>query len=97
MTHLLSRVGAVALLALSLLLPPTVLQADNIPERITVDQVRALLDNGEKVIFLDTRRGYSWDSSQVKLPDAVRISDNASLAAEVNSLSREEKIVTYCT
>jgi len=97
MTHLLSRFGAVSLLVFSLLLLPTVLLAGDAPERITVDQVKALLDNGETVVFFDTRRGADWDASDVKLPDAVRINDNAALAKAVNNLSREEKIVTYCS
>jgi len=97
MNDLLLRIGVVSLLVFSLLLLPGALLAGDTPERITVDQVKALLDNGETVIFFDTRRGHSWDSSDVKLPDAVRINDNAALAAAVKNLSGEEKIVTYCT
>jgi len=92
-----ARFGAVSLLVFSLLLLPRFLLAGDTPQRITVDQVKALLDNGETVVFFDTRRGPDWDASDVKLPDAVRINDSAALAAAVNNLSGEEKIVTYCS
>ena len=96
MPSLVSRVGLVALLICSLLLPGRLLAGET-PERITVDQVRAWLDKGEQVVFLDTRNSYVWDSSEIMLPGASRVHDNASLAAVVDTLPREGKIVTYCT
>jgi hypothetical protein len=89
--------SALPLIAALVLLLPAMTLADQAPERITVAQVKQLLDQGEKLIFLDTRRGSEWDASEVKLPDAIRISDNMALTAAMDSLPREGKIVTYCT
>jgi rhodanese-related sulfurtransferase len=96
MANSLSRVGLFSLLIFSLLLPGGLLAGDT-PERITVDQVEVLLDKGEKVVFLDSRNSYAWDNSPIMLPGAIRVHDNASLAAVVDTLPREGKIVTYCT
>jgi rhodanese-related sulfurtransferase len=89
------RVALPLITALMLLLPTAILAGQS-PERITVAQVKQLLEKGEKVIFLDSRRGPDWDVSEVKLPDAIRIQDNAALAASIDSLPRDGKIVTYC-
>lgn len=90
------RICALLILAVFILLPVSAL-ADNIPKRITVAEVKALLDQGEELIYLDTRRGADWDASAVMIPGATRIADNAALAAAVKTLPRDGKIVTYCT
>jgi len=90
--------GGLSLLIVALMvLPPAAAAADDNLERITVDQVRQLLDQGEEIIFLDSRQGYAWNASSVKLPDAIRVSDNAELAATIKTLPRDGKFVTYCT
>lgn len=71
--------------------------AAEVPERITVAQVKALLDQGEPVVFLDTRRGPDWEASGAMIPGAIRISDNADLHAVISKLPRNGKIVTYCS
>lgn len=98
MTHLRSKLPLCTLMILVvLLLLPVSALADNVPKRITVAEVKALLDQGEELIFLDTRRGPDWDASAVMIPGATRITDNAALAAAVKILPRDGKIVTYCT
>jgi hypothetical protein len=87
---------SLSFIAALILLPPVAALADQSPERITVAQVQQLLENGDKVVFLDTRRGSDWDTSEVKLPNAIRIQDSAALASAIDSLPRTGKIVTYC-
>ena len=64
--------------------------------RIAPQEVKARLDRGEDILFLDTRSPKAWDESDVMIPGAVRL-----LASEVGNhvaeLSKDRTIVTYCT
>jgi predicted sulfurtransferase len=64
--------------------------------RITVDNVKKLLDKGEPILFIDTRNSHDWSESSVKLPGALRI-HYSNLEQHLNELPRDHTIVTYCT
>lgn len=68
------------------------------PERITLDELKALEARGERVVLLDTRKENSWTESDSKARGAIRIPpDNAvQLAAEL-ALPRNDWLVPYCT
>ncbi|MEJ2740311.1 MAG: hypothetical protein P8105_10905 [Dehalococcoidia bacterium] len=38
------------------------------PSRISVDEVKTLMDRGEPVLLIDTRNPHDWGESDVKLP-----------------------------
>ena len=40
---------------------------------LTVAHVKALVDAGQPVLFIDSRNPVAWGSSRVKLPGALRI------------------------
>lgn len=65
-------------------------------ERVTVEDVMARLDRGDRVFFVDSRNPQAWGDADVKLPGAVRVP-----AEEVEKhfadLPRDRPIVTYCT
>lgn len=65
-------------------------------ERITVDEVRARMDKGESVLFIDTRNVQDWGNSDVKLPGALRI-HFSELEQYLHELPHDRLIVTYCT
>ena len=63
---------------------------------LTVDDVKRLLDRGEKVAFLDARNPIAWDASKVKVPGAIRVPlDEAS--EHVATLPRDQLLIAYCT
>jgi rhodanese-related sulfurtransferase len=64
--------------------------------RINVDEIRRRMDSGEDVLFIDTRNPQAWESSSQKLPEAVRIPNDA-LEQHLSDLPRNKPIVTYCT
>lgn len=64
--------------------------------RITVDEVKKLMDKGKKVLFIDTRSFAAWDESDVTIPGALRI-HYSDLEQHLKELPREGTIVTYCT
>jgi rhodanese-related sulfurtransferase len=65
-------------------------------QRITIDEVKMRLDNGEPALFIDTRNPHDWGESDVKLPGALRI-HFSELEQHLSELPRDRLIVTYCT
>ncbi len=63
--------------------------------RVTVEELKRRLDEGEEVTVLDVRRG-SWRRSDVKLRGAVRMELDELLRPE-GRVPREVRVVTYCT
>ena len=66
------------------------------PSRITVAQVRDLIDQGERVAFIDSRNPIAWGSSRAKLPGAVRIPIDQ-VERHLGTLPRDHRLIVYCT
>ncbi len=60
--------------------------------RITADELKRRLDEGEDLVVADVRRG-SWHRSDVKMKGAIR----TSFDELVEGLPPGAKVVTYCT
>ena len=63
--------------------------------RVTAEELKRRLDEGEDVTVLDVRRG-SWHRSDVKLRGAVRMELEEILRPD-GRIPRDVRIVTYCT
>ncbi len=63
--------------------------------RVTAEELKRRLDEGEDVTVLDVRRG-SWRRSDVKLRGAVRMELEEILRPE-GRVPRDVRVVTYCT
>lgn len=63
--------------------------------RISVDELKRRLDEGEETVVLDVRRG-SWDRSDVKVKGAIRMELEDALAPRA-PFSPGTLIVAYCT
>jgi len=70
-------------------------QTENVP-RITAQELKAKLDSGENVIILDTRLGAEWESSKIKIKNAIRMSI-VQIEDRYKELPGDREIVTYCT
>jgi rhodanese-related sulfurtransferase len=66
------------------------------PSRLTVAQVKDLIDHGELVVFIDSRNPIAWGSSRVKLPGAVRIPIDQ-VERHLGTLPRDHRLIVYCT
>jgi rhodanese-related sulfurtransferase len=64
--------------------------------RVTVDEVRARLDRGEPIVFVDARSAESWSKADTQIPGSVRVPPDEA-GAHVNEVPRGRAIVTYCT
>jgi rhodanese-related sulfurtransferase len=66
------------------------------PKRITVQEVKAKLDRGEKIIFLDARNPSAWTSENTKIPGAIRVPADK-IDQHLAEIPKDGIIVTYCT
>ena len=65
-------------------------------EKISADEVKARLDRGEPVVFIDARSQDSWEHSDVQIPGSIRVPPDR--ADEfVGTLAPDAAIITYCT
>ena len=66
------------------------------PEPLTVNEAKQMLDNGDRIVFVDARNPVAWGSSPQKLPGAVRIPVDE-VARHLGELPRAAQAITYCT
>ena len=64
--------------------------------RVTVDEVKARLDRGEKFTFVDTRNPKAWAEADTKLPGAIRVPANE-VEQHLGQIPRDRTVITYCT
>jgi len=64
--------------------------------RVTVDEVKARLDRGEKFTFVDTRNPKAWAEADTKLPNAIRVSAEE-VEQHLDQIPHDRTVITYCT
>ena len=64
--------------------------------KMSVDEIKRRMDEGEPIIFIDTRNQRTWNESKVKLPGALHI-QHGELEKHLGSLPRDRLIITYAT
>lgn len=64
--------------------------------RITINELKAKMDNGEDIVILDVRTSKDYLDSNVKIKGAVRI-DPDSIERKYKVLPKDKEIITYCT
>ena len=64
--------------------------------RVTVDEVKARLDRGEKFTFVDTRNPKAWAEADTKLPNAIRVSAEE-VEQHLDQIPHDRAVITYCT
>ena len=65
-------------------------------DRISVDEVKARLDRGDPLIFVDARSEESWHESHVQIPNSIRVPPDQAHAF-AGAISEDATIITYCT
>jgi rhodanese-related sulfurtransferase len=64
--------------------------------RVSPPAVKAVMDRGEPLVFLDVRSPEAWDSSGNQIPGAIRL-PLTDFEAHADELPREGEIIAYCT
>jgi hypothetical protein len=65
-------------------------------DRITVEEVKARLDNGEAITFIDSRSDGAWADAVAKIPGALRIPPH-DIPADISHVPKDKPVVVYCT
>lgn len=68
-----------------------------IPPRITIETIQQLQQDGETILFVDTRSKLQWDRAEKKLPGAIRLANLRDLRKLAKAYPADTPIVTYCT
>ncbi|KPK95012.1 MAG: hypothetical protein AMJ94_00795 [Deltaproteobacteria bacterium SM23_61] len=66
------------------------------PQRITKDQLFAMLGN-PRVVILDVREGDSWEKSKFKMKGAVREDPEKDIKDWVERYPKDNTLVFYCS
>lgn len=66
------------------------------PQRITKEEVNRRLDEGERIVFLDTRSEEAWSKAELQIPRSRRIPPD-DVAQHLDEIPHDGLIVTYCT
>jgi hypothetical protein len=64
--------------------------------RITPEEVRQMLESGEKIVILDLRHPLDSISDERTLPGAIRVLPTE-VTSRANRLPKNEEIILYCT
>ena len=64
--------------------------------RISPEDVHALLQKQEPVVFVDSRNPTAWAGSDSKLPGAIRVPSD-DVDSHVGEIPKDATVVSYCT
>lgn len=76
---------------------PALVEARPEPERITIDEMRALQSKGEKMVIVDARSNRTYEGEPLAAAGSVRVSpDDPVRDATAKRLSQRATLVVYC-
>jgi rhodanese-related sulfurtransferase len=64
--------------------------------KVSAHEVKARMDRGDPLVFIDARSPTAWDESTEKLPGAIRVPVDA-VEAHLRDIPQNRSIITYCT
>jgi len=64
--------------------------------RVTVDEIKQRLENGEPFTFIDTRNPKAWSEAKEKLPGAIRVPAE-DVISHLSEIPHGQVVIVYCT
>lgn len=64
--------------------------------KLTVEDVKRRMDDGETLTFVDARNPQAWRDAKTMLLDAVRVPADQ-VADHLGAIPRDRTVITYCT
>jgi rhodanese-related sulfurtransferase len=64
--------------------------------KISPHEVKARLDRGDPLVFLDNRNAKAWSESSEQMPGAIRVPADE-VEGHLQEIPRDRPIITYCT
>jgi len=65
--------------------------------KMTVEALKTKMDKKERITIIDSRTGGSWDHSNEKIKDAIRIAYKNVEKEAASKIPMGSEIVVYCT
>jgi rhodanese-related sulfurtransferase len=66
------------------------------PSRLSVADVRTVVERGDPVTFIDSRNPIAWASSKIKIRGAHRVPIDE-VPEHLDELPRDQRLIVYCT
>jgi rhodanese-related sulfurtransferase len=64
--------------------------------KISAHEVKARMDRGDLLVFIDARNAKAWDESPVKMPGAMRVPADE-VDRHLREIPHNRPIISYCT
>jgi rhodanese-related sulfurtransferase len=65
-------------------------------QKLPADEIKRRLDSGEPLIFIDARSDDSWSTSNLQIPNSIRVPPDRT-DEFVAAFPQDAPIITYCT
>jgi rhodanese-related sulfurtransferase len=64
--------------------------------KISAHEVKAKMDHGDPMVFVDARQPKAWNTSNAKLPGAIRVPVDE-VEGHLHDIPRGRPVISYCT
>jgi rhodanese-related sulfurtransferase len=64
--------------------------------KVSAHEVKARMDRGDPLVFIDARNAKAWAESPVKMPGAIRVPADE-VDRHLHEIPHNRPIITYCT
>lgn len=64
--------------------------------KLSPREVKARMDRGEALVFIDARNPRAWQEATTKLPGAIRVPAD-DVADHLGEIPRDRTVIAYCT
>jgi rhodanese-related sulfurtransferase len=64
--------------------------------KVTVKQVQQWMEEGEPLVFLDSRNEASWSAATTRVPGSLRVPPT-DVEPYLSQIPRDRRIIVYCT
>jgi hypothetical protein len=78
-----------------LAIPHVLFAADDLP-KISIQELKSKMDDGEDILIIDVRSGEDYATSKVRIKGAIRI-PIVVLEERQKELPKDREIITYCS
>jgi rhodanese-related sulfurtransferase len=64
--------------------------------KVSAHEVKARVDRGDPLVFIDARNAKAWGESKLKIPGAVRVPAD-DVDRHLRDIPHDRPVITYCT
>jgi rhodanese-related sulfurtransferase len=64
--------------------------------KVSAHEVKAKMDRGDSLVFIDARNAKAWGESTMKIPGAIRVPAD-DVERHLREIPHDRPVITYCT